>query len=127
VFHGSCERERVRALLSTMNVCVAPSVPTSDGRREGIPVVLMEAAACSLPLVASRLSGIPELVRDGETGLLVEPANAADLESALARIATEPETRAHLGAAALERLELDFNLERNVGALRQQILAGVSP
>ena len=127
VFHGSCERERVRALLATMNVCVAPSVPTSDGRREGIPVVLMEAAACSLPLVASRLSGIPELVRDGETGLLVEPANVADLESALARMATEPETRAHLGSAALERLELDFNLVRNVGTLRQQILAGVSP
>jgi colanic acid/amylovoran biosynthesis glycosyltransferase len=127
VFHGSCERERVRALLATMNVCVAPSVPTNDGRREGIPVVLMEAAACSLPLVASRLSGIPELVRDGETGLLVEPANVADLESALARMATEPETRAHLGTAALERLERDFNLERNVGTLRQQILAGVSP
>ena len=127
IFHGNCERERVRALLSTMKVCVAPSVPTSDGRREGIPVVLMEAAACSLPLVASRLSGIPELVRDGETGLLVEPANVADLESALARMAAEPETRAHLGTAALQRLELDFNLERNVGALRQQILAGVSP
>ena len=126
VFHGNCERQRVRTLLSTANVCVAPSVPTSDGRREGIPVVLMEAAACALPLIASRLSGIPELVRDEETGLLVEPANAAELESALARIAAEPDTSAKLGAAARKRLELDFSLERNVGMLRKLMLAGTS-
>lgn len=126
IFHGSCERQRVRALLATMNVCVAPSVPTSDGRREGIPVVLMEASACSLPLVASRLSGIPELVRDDETGLLVEPADADALESALARIATEPALRARLGAAARERLELEFNLERNVEMLRDQMIEGIS-
>jgi glycosyltransferase involved in cell wall biosynthesis len=126
VFHGNCERQRVRTLLSTVNVCVAPSVPTSDGRREGIPVVLMEAAACALPLIASRLSGIPELVRDQETGLLVEPANAAELESALARIATEPDTSARLGAAARKRLELDFSLERNVGMLRKLMLDGTT-
>jgi glycosyltransferase involved in cell wall biosynthesis len=125
VFHGNCERQRVRTLLSTLHVCVAPSVPTRDGRREGIPVVLMEAAACALPLIASRLSGIPELVRDGETGLLFEPADADALESALARIATEPETRAELGTAARERLELDFSLERNVGTLRARMREGI--
>ena len=73
VLHGACPREEVRALLSKADIVAAPSVPTANGRREGIPVALMEAAACHLPLVASRLSGIPELVIDGETGLLAEP------------------------------------------------------
>lgn len=127
VFHGSCERERVRALLAGMDVAVAPSVPTRDGRREGIPVVLMEAAACGLPLVASRLSGIPELVLDDETGLLVEPGDVRALAKALARIAAEPETRARLGAAARERVERDFCLGRNVETLRSEIFAGGTP
>ena len=126
VFHGHCERERVRALLAEMNVCVAPSVPTSDGRREGIPVVLMEAAACALPLVASRLSGIPELVRDGKTGLLVEPGDAEGLATALARIAMEPEMSAALGAAAREQIKDRFNLERNVQMLRERMGTGGS-
>lgn len=126
VFHGSCERERVRELLAGINVVVAPSVPTSDGRREGIPVVLMEAGACGLALVASRLSGIPELVVDGETGLLVEPGDAQGLARALARMAAEPETRARLGRAVRRRIESDFCLERNVAQLRLEMFDGVA-
>jgi colanic acid/amylovoran biosynthesis glycosyltransferase len=125
VFHGSCERERVRELFATMQVAVAPSVPTRDGRREGIPVVLMEAAATGLPLVASRLSGIPELVRDDDTGLLVEPGDVAGLAAALTRIAREPATARRLGAAARARLEQDFDLERNVTTLRERIIEGL--
>ncbi len=126
VFHGSCERERVRALLAAMDVVVAPSVPTPDGRREGIPVVLMEAGACGIALVASRLSGIPELVVDGETGLLVEPGDAQGLVRALARIASEPETRERLGRAVRQRIESDFCLERNVERLRLQMFDGAA-
>lgn len=126
VFHGSCERERVRALLAGMDVVVAPSVPTRDGRREGIPVVLMEAGACGIALVASRLSGIPELVVDGETGLLVEPGDSDGLARALARIASEPETRERLGQAVRRRIESDFCLERNVEQLRLQMFDGAA-
>jgi colanic acid/amylovoran biosynthesis glycosyltransferase len=126
IFHGSCERERVRALLAEMNVCVAPSVLSRDGRREGIPIVLMEAAAFGLPLIASRLSGIPELVQDDETGLLVQPKDVAGLAQALTRIAAEPATRSRLGSAARERLETDFDLARNVSTLRNQIFPEIS-
>ncbi len=120
VFHGACEREAVHALFASVDVSVAPSVPTSDGRREGIPVVLMEAAAWGLPLVASRLSGIPEIVRDDETGLLAEPRDAAGLEAALARLASEPETRQRLGSAARRRVEEEFQLSHNVARLAQE-------
>jgi colanic acid/amylovoran biosynthesis glycosyltransferase len=123
IFHGACERDSVLSLLSRVDASVAPSVPTSDGRREGIPVVLMEAAACGLPLVASRLSGIPEIVRDEETGLLVEPRDAKALESALARLAVEPDTRARLGGAARRAVEQDFRLSHNVDRLEHAFFA----
>lgn len=126
VFHGSCERERVRELLASLDVAVAPSVPTRDGRREGIPVVLMEAAATGLPLVASRLSGIPELVRHGETGLLVEPGDDTGLADALLRLAREPATAARLGRAARESMARDFDLNRNVASLRDRIFEGTT-
>jgi glycosyltransferase involved in cell wall biosynthesis len=118
VFHGNCERERVRSLLAGFDVVVAPSVPTKDGRREGIPVVLMEAAAAGLPLVASRLSGIPEIVRDEETGLLTEPGDAKALAQALSRIAREPQTAARFGTAARALVDEEFRLERNVALVR---------
>lgn len=120
IFHGACERAAVHALFASADVSVAPSVPTADGRREGIPVVLMEAAAWGLPLVASRLSGIPEIVRDDETGLLAEPRDAAGLEAALARLASEPQTRQRLGSAARRRVEEEFQLSHNVARLERE-------
>lgn len=127
VFHGYCERERVRELLGQVDVVVAPSVPTADGRREGIPVVLMEAAACGLPLVASRLSGIPELILSEKTGLLVEPGDARGITEALVRLAAEPETRERLGEAARERVAADFCLQRNVERLLGHFLEEARP
>jgi glycosyltransferase involved in cell wall biosynthesis len=126
VFHGHCRREQVREILSRADVVAAPSVPTRDGRREGIPVALMEAAACGLPLVASRLSGIPELVVEGETGLLAEPGDVEGLAAALAQLAREPETRARLGAGARKRIEEDFSLSANGLRLRQLMLGDAS-
>jgi colanic acid/amylovoran biosynthesis glycosyltransferase len=126
VFHGLCERERVRALLAQMHIAVAPSVPSADGRREGIPVALMEAAACGLALVASRLSGIPELVEDGETGCLAEPGDSEGLANAIDRVARSPELGQQLGNAVRNRLETDFNLEINVARLQRLMLPGVT-
>ncbi len=64
--------------------CWSPQRPSSDGRREGLPVVLMEAMASGLAVVASDLSGIPELVEDGVTGLLTPPGDPAAIAAALA-------------------------------------------
>ncbi len=113
VFHGALEREAVRRVLEGVDVSVAPSVPTTDGRREGIPVVLMEAGAMGLPLVASRLSGIPEIVREGESGLLVEPGDAYGIRAALVRLAQAPELREKLGAGARAIVEAEFNARLN--------------
>ena len=66
---------------------------------EGIPVALMEAMASGVPVVATRLSGIPELVEDGVTGLLVEPHDPDGLAAALERLLADDELAARLAAA----------------------------
>ena len=66
--HGALPRAQVAATMQRADVAVLPSVLTDRGDREGIPVVLMEAMACGLPVVASRISGIPELVLHRRTG-----------------------------------------------------------
>lgn len=70
---------------------------------EPFGIVLLEAMAAGLPVVASRVGGIPEVVVDGETGLLVEPGNPEDLASALLRLASDPDLRARMGDRGRQR------------------------
>jgi glycosyltransferase involved in cell wall biosynthesis len=103
--------------LAGADVLVAPSVPTRQGRREGIPVVLMEAMSSGLPVVASGISGIPELVSDGRSGLLVPPGEPAALAAALRRLAADPELRRRLGAEGRRTVEERFDVERSAEEL----------
>jgi colanic acid/amylovoran biosynthesis glycosyltransferase len=116
-FHGRQTRQEVMEILQGADVVAAPSVPSSDGRREGIPVVLMEAMASGVPVVASRLSGIPELVKDGRTGLLVPPRDAQALADALERMYRDPALRRRLGGAGRQKVVQEFNLYTNAAAL----------
>ena len=76
---------------------------------EGIPVALVEALACEVPVVASRLSGIPELVVDGETGLLVDAGDTDALANAIERLSRDPALRRRLGAAGRARVVAEFS------------------
>ena len=118
-FHGGIARPAVIQLLADADVLVAPSVHSSDGRREGIPVVLMEAMASSLPVVASRISGIPELVSDGETGLLTTPGDSSAVAAALRRLAADPALRRRFGEAGRARICRDFHLHHETAKLAQ--------
>ncbi len=114
---GRVVRAEVQRALAEADVLVAPSVPTADGRREGIPVVVLEAMASGVPVVASRLSGIPEVVRDGTTGLLVEPGDAGGVAAALERLARDPDEAARLARAAADLVAADFDLDRSAARL----------
>jgi glycosyltransferase involved in cell wall biosynthesis len=114
---GRMTSDAVAAELAGVDVLAAPSVPTRGGKREGIPIVLMEAMAAGLPVVASRLSGIPELVTDGVDGLLVPPGDAVALADALARLAADPALRARLGAAGRATVLREFDVDRNAALL----------
>lgn len=85
-FHGPRTESEVRAALAATDIFVLPSVIAADGQMEGIPVALMEALASGVPTIATRMSGVPELIVDGETGTLVEPGDPGELAGALARV-----------------------------------------
>lgn len=116
-FHGRLTRNEIARLLLDADILVAPSVPTSDGRREGIPVVLMEAMGSSVPVIASNISGIPELAADNETGLLTPPRESAAIADAVERYITDPDLRKRLGQAGREKVLAEFDLNKNAEIL----------
>jgi glycosyltransferase involved in cell wall biosynthesis len=89
---GAVPPEEVPDWLRAADVVVVPS------RREGLGLVAIEALACGVPVVAANVGGLPEVVRDGENGLLIPPGDAVALAAALDKLA-EPVVRARLGAA----------------------------
>lgn len=124
VFHGRLDMEEVVHLLHQSDVLVAPSVPSKDGRREGIPVVLMEAMACGLPVVSSRLSGIPEIVEHGVNGFLTEPGDSRAIAEALECLAADPILRQRFGQEGRRKVEQEFDLFTNTRELARLFVAG---
>jgi glycosyltransferase involved in cell wall biosynthesis len=121
-FHGRLTRDEIARLLQDADVLAAPSVPTRDGRREGIPVVLMEAMGSGVAVVASKISGIPELVKDQTTGLLVPPRDATSLANALERYFADPQLRRQLGRAGRKTVVKEFDLIKNAAKLAQRFI-----
>ena len=124
---GPRSRGEVADLLRDADVLVTPSVPTREGKREGIPVVLMEAMATGLPVVASRISGIPELVADGRDGLLVPPRDPAALTDALRRLHDDPALRERLGAQGRETVQAEFDAFASAARLADRIAETARP
>jgi glycosyltransferase involved in cell wall biosynthesis len=114
---GAVPHQDIPAILSGATAMVLPSVTSRDGQMEGIPVALMEAMAAGLPVIATRLSGIPELVRDGESGLLVPERDAAALALAMERLAADPRLAGRLAEGARRTVRERFDRRRNVSEL----------
>jgi glycosyltransferase involved in cell wall biosynthesis len=105
-------RPDVPALLGTMDCFVLAST-----RTEGVPQALLQAFAAGVPVVASRIGGIPEVVRDGETGLLVPSESVPALAAAIGRVLDDPEAAALRARAARALVEERFSHESAVGRL----------
>ncbi len=120
-FEGRLTRQDVIAMLRRADVVVAPSVPSRDNRREGIPVVLMEAMSSGVPVIASDLSGIPELVEHEVSGLLVSPGDPAAIASAIERLARDPALRRRLGQGGRDKVQREFDLDTNASLLVKHI------
>lgn len=125
---GPLTQDQVADILRTADVYVQPSVITRTGKMEGIPVALMEAMASNLPVVATDVGGVSELVQPGDDGWLVRPGDAYALADALAQIWTAPdeaEARAVRGrAVVLDNFVLESNVRR-LARLFQDRLEGV--
>lgn len=100
-------------------VFAAPCVVGSDGNRDGLPTVLLEAMALGTPCVSTGVTGIPEVLRDGETGLMVPQRDPATLATAIERLLLSPELRVRLAARARYLVEAEFDVHRNASRLRE--------
>jgi glycosyltransferase involved in cell wall biosynthesis len=114
---GPRTQDDVSRLLRTSNCYVQPSVVTASGKMEGIPVALMEAMMSGIPVVATSISGIPELVRDGDTGWLVPPEAATELADALTQIYRDPSEAQRRAALGQKWVMQEFELSSNVRKL----------
>jgi colanic acid/amylovoran biosynthesis glycosyltransferase len=127
IFHGVLTRPEIIQMLQEMDIAVTPSVPARDGRREGIPIVVVEAMASGLPVVASDLSGIPELVEDNRNGFLVPPRDVAALAAAIGRLIKEPALRRQFGMEGRKKVEREFDLHRNAARLAHFFFSDKQP
>jgi glycosyltransferase involved in cell wall biosynthesis len=105
-FLGRRGARETEELLAAADALALPSTI------EGLPYVLLEAMACGLPVVAGRVYGIPEVVEDGVTGVLVDPENVDEIARAIDRLARDPDLRRAMGQAGRARFEQEFTLER---------------
>jgi glycosyltransferase involved in cell wall biosynthesis len=104
------KQEDIPDFMAEGDVYALPCVWASDNDVDGLPQMLMEAMGCGLPAISTRLVGIPDLIRDGETGLLVEPGDVEALADALARIAADPLLALRLSEAGHRHLVAMFDI-----------------
>src|SRR6266567_933169 len=117
VLAGAQTQEQLIKTFKLATVLVLPCVISSTGDRDALPTVLLEAMAAGLPVISTRLAGIPEIIEDGKTGLLVPPGEPAQLARAIAEVLDHPELQQSFGRAGRAKVERLFDLRKNVPVL----------
>lgn len=120
---GAKTEAEVERLLASANCYVQPSVWGPRGKGEGLPVALMEALAACLPVVASSIAGIPELIRPGESGWLVPPEDPKAIADAFQEMERDPDRAHAIAARGREWVCRDYCLETNVEELAQSFFS----
>ena len=110
---GRIAAEKVPDLVAGASVFVLPCVQAPDGSMDGVPVSLMEAMAMRVPVISTAVSGIPELVRHEETGLVVPPADPAALAGAIARLLEDKALADRLAEKGCRLVREEFDLRAN--------------
>ncbi len=121
------KQEEIPGFMHTGDVYCLPCVWAEDGDVDGLPQMLMEAMACGLPVVSTRLVGIPDLVIHEKTGLLVEPRQVQALATAIERLASDSILSLRLSQAALVHLRERFDLTQSLEPLLQQFRRRLNP
>ena len=110
VLAGPRPQEEVARMMSDATLFVLPSIVAPDGQMEGIPVALMEALASGRAVVSTTLSGIPELVENEVSGLLVPPADAAAFADAIRTLLADSERSSSMGSRGRDKVRAEFDL-----------------
>ncbi|TDE95142.1 colanic acid biosynthesis glycosyltransferase WcaL [Occultella glacieicola] len=122
-FHGPLPQGRMADVVSRASVFAAPCVVGSDGNRDGLPTVVLEALALGTPVVATPVTGMPEAVRNGETGLLVPEADPVALADALEYVLSDHDAARERSAAGRLLVEDLFDTRRNAARLQARFAA----
>ena len=109
---GALPQEDLKDYFIQADIFILPCVIARDGDMDGVPVSLMEAMAMEMPVISTRVSGIPELIIDGESGLLVDHSDAKELSSAILKMINNQDLRLKLGGNARQRIIEEFNIYR---------------
>lgn len=112
------EQSDMPRVYASMDIFVLPSL------NEGLPMTVLEAMAASRPIIATRVGAIPTVVRDGETGVLVNPGDPADLKSAISRLLSDPQWRSAIGKRARAHVERNYTAAI-MGQKYDQVYRGV--
>ncbi|HJW37209.1 MAG TPA: glycosyltransferase family 4 protein [Candidatus Udaeobacter sp.] len=112
----------VRKRLAAANAFVLPSVIDPEGGMDNLPTVIMEAMATGLPVVSTKIGGIPEMVIENETGFLVQPGDASALADAIEKVIDDRVLAQRLGHAGYQRAQELFSIEKNVRELSALVL-----
>lgn len=123
---GPRPQHEVLAIVAGAAVFAAPCVVGADGNRDGLPTVLLEAMALGTPCIATPVTGIPEIVRNGETGLLVPERSPVDLAHAIQSMLEYPPLGARLATAARQQIEAQFDIHTNTGFQRELFTQAIS-
>jgi glycosyltransferase involved in cell wall biosynthesis len=119
-WRGAAAQDDVIAAYRDADIFALASRRDRDGDMDGLPNVLMEAQSQALPCVATTISAIPELINDGETGLLVPSEDIGELMVALNHLIVDPALRHRLGAAAASRVRQAFGMGRGIAELARR-------
>ena len=125
--HGALPQGRVREVVAGAAAFAAPCVVGSDGNRDGLPTVLLEAMALGTPCVATPVTGIPEVVVDERTGLLVPESDPARLAEALGRLLDDASLRVRLAEQARALVEQEFDVVRAAASLHRVFVHEPAP
>jgi len=115
--HGAIPQEKLIDLYSTATLFVLPCVIAGNADRDGIPNVLIEAMAMQVPVISTPVSGIPELIDDGQTGFLVQPGDAQALAAAMQTLLVDEKLRRRLAIAGRQKVLQEFDVHQNAAQL----------
>ncbi|HUP49725.1 MAG TPA: glycosyltransferase family 4 protein [Thermoanaerobaculia bacterium] len=118
---GARPQGEVARMMAEARLFALPSIVAPDGQMEGIPVALMEAMASGRAVVTTSISGIPELVEDGVSGLLVRPGDPAALAKAMKDLLRDPERTRVMGRRGQQKVRAEFNLPDCVSRLLERL------
>jgi glycosyltransferase involved in cell wall biosynthesis len=125
-FVGAMPQQTIPDALASADALVVPLVADRSGRIDGFPMTVLEGLASGRPLVATRFAGVPELVSDGDNGLLFEQKDSDGLASALDRLRKDPEERHRLGARGRESVS-DYTWDRAAAAIEEMYERALAP